>query len=285
MDIDSDNVENAVPSLIHLGLCPPSFLDMFEWEYQHEVPFEKASGDELARILEPELKLPLELDAGHPETIEAAELPEERDLLELDAGYPETVEATRLPPKEPIRLQTISSSPLHHSVPLIEPPCKSAFLSKGSYRGSLDKKSKSAPHSSSIKTGLRIPTITTKPTSLRTGAGDESTPSNIGTFSGSRVVGSASSSCGKKSLSELVEELNNLMVRGSKKRHVLPWLEGNGFEYKHHTGSHAIYSYGGKGHISVPDRMHISVGVLRKLRSLIKGAFENEGSAHIRKRS
>lgn len=305
IDIDPENVDLIIPSLIHLGLCPTSFLELFEWELEPK-DISKAKKPELAHLIieTATLEPSLELGAGSPaasleetltresyrsshstksdeedEPYAFSEAPSSLGDLLVEEGFLPPKSHLLVPQRAPF-LTRAQHGPAKPKIARVESsqatpaqlPPTVATSTKSTFSPDLDSTttiSESQKKSPLHKAKEAKSTSTLLPSKAGAGAS---------AWSPHALAESTSEAPTTKTLPHLIEELNNLLIRGVKTSHILKWLEKNEFKYLHHTGSHAIYKYK-TGHISIPDHPHLKIGLLSKLKNLIVDAFE--GKEHL----
>lgn len=245
-EINVDSIDLIIEPLMHLGLCPPSFLDLFEWRLEEDEEIVSEKKVELAQVVgpidafdDPLAGVSLEGGAILSDSLEATfltDLPASK-LSEVKMGASDEIEGVSSVLKAVGSL--IDSSSVSEAEVSVEDfaseggagSAHSAFLPKPT--PAFSKKKKSDP-AHLVEVGI------------------------------------------ESNLSGLVEQLNDLMKRGAKTKDIFVWLDKNGFEYLRHRGSHAIYRYK-TGHVSIPSHTHLKPGILCALRQAILAAFTTEG--------
>lgn len=334
IDITLENIDSIIKPLIHLGVCPPSFLELFEWRLEGEessrVEFEPAqlvgSSGVVAQSMSLDERVGFSISSWLPAPIyqaiswfwpsslaevKASPVLMSSNVAASEAGVgasvlsashevsgnlcvkkasSEAVEFECLPTYLPLEESGVKPSVLPKQVLLTEgdsvgEPGSLSVLVKGSASSLPQSRLVKAAVSegvASAKAGIKPVVepprlkIKTRPKAAaaaslaelpaRSGAVDES-------FSGVEKSVPSAKKESEKTLQALIEELNGLMISGAKTRQIFTWLEHNGFEYNHHTGSHAIYMYKNGHHISIPDGTHLGPGLLHKLRKVIIAEF------------
>lgn len=286
IDINPENVDSIIHPLILLGVCPASFLDLFEWRLD-QGPL-SVSEIELASLISPEdaleflpEKRDLAFCSGFRKT-SLEGLPAPGSALEMVGGAGSSVFIEEASKKHP----TSSLVPFSKPGPVL--PAKESLLEASIHTAS----------ASSVLDGSSKVGIAGKKSSKSKCFIDRSVPASlshveeVGRSGAGSALASWSASKPKimaeptleKDLLMRVEELNRLMIRGAKTKEIFTWIKHHGFEYMHHKGSHAIYRYQNQ-HLSIPDRAHLKPGLLCALKQSIIEAFRHKPSSSVFKKA
>lgn len=264
LEINSENVDSIIRSLIHLGIAPASFLDLFDWRVENQSVAEREE-IELAELIVIKATSTTSVKSKPttriPQALAASELPVPNQSLTLQAPHP-TGSGAAEPGSEEDNVTTVFSSLMSSCI------------------GAQETKDPTTPSKTKEKAKSFPATFTSamKADSSAGGTGVLSAAKPLGAKNLSSLYPVLERVEDEKDLTELIEELNDLMRSGVKTNKIFNWLTANNFEYNRHSGSHAIYMYNGH-HVSIPDKFHLNLGLLRALRDSIMDIFAKEATA------
>ena len=265
LEIDSDNVDSIIRSLIHLGIAPASFLDLFNWRVANQ-SIAKKEELELAQLIVVKTALTPPIKPK-PQALAASELPVPTQMLSTEEADP-TRSGAGAPPLEETGAGTVLSK-LTSSYTITQTVKETITSSKATEKGKY-------PHTTF---GFAVKTDRSADGARSSNAArSDKAKSPPALYSAPEEIRE------EKSLTELIEELNSLMRSGVKTSKIFNWLKVNDFEYDRHSGSHAIYMYNGH-HVSIRDKLHLNLGLLRALRDSIVGVFSKTTTAASSKKS
>lgn len=297
IDINHDNADSIIRPLIDLGICPHSFLELFDWRLEKEDSSKKTE-PELAQIVSPEVGYEFSLAPdGSSSGVGSS-------TVSLAEASLHTASAESLPYFHSTFIAETEAKPSAARKPHDPSPMSfmedSAFVFEGSHLKTTAKSSSTTESESPEKKLSRFEIR--YPVSYRTHSSVDFKAEGSGGTSASRAhslvpktllkdTPAKSSSFplleeAKEEIEEdleiLIEQLNGLIRHGVKTREIFSWVKSHGFKYDRHHGDHAIYYYKNKL-VTIPDKKHLKRGLLQGLREAIINAFSHTATTSPKK--